>query len=123
MKNVRWTFYTLKRYDRIWSWMICLLLNKVTNLKGLLGYNQTIPYYAISAAYNLSIMYDSHLAQRQAIKMTPSVILFQEKSHKSYRPLCVLTFRLNYMLSELDPWSYHLLNVVLHAVVCVMFMR
>lgn len=46
-----------------------------------------------------------------------------EKSHKSYRPLCVLTFRFNYMLSELEPMSYHLLNVILHAVVCIMYMR
>ncbi|KAL4232814.1 Protein O-mannosyl-transferase tmtc3 [Mactra antiquata] len=45
-----------------------------------------------------------------------------EKSHKSYRPLCVLTFRFNYWLNELQPMTYHLLNVILHAVVCIMFM-
>ncbi|RUS90441.1 hypothetical protein EGW08_001782 [Elysia chlorotica] len=49
--------------------------------------------------------------------------MHKEKSHKSYRPLCVLTFRLNYMIGELDPAGYHLLNVILHALVCVMFMR
>ena len=37
-------------------------------------------------------------------------------SHKSYRPLCVLTFRLNYAFGELDPFGYHLLNVVLHTI-------
>ncbi|KAF7656060.1 hypothetical protein LDENG_00046750 [Lucifuga dentata] len=47
----------------------------------------------------------------------------QERSHKSYRPLTVLTFRLNYLFSELSAVSYHLLNVVLHAVVCVLFLR
>ncbi|XP_059141157.1 protein O-mannosyl-transferase TMTC2-like [Physella acuta] len=36
-------------------------------------------------------------------------------SHKSYRPLCVLTFRLNYYLGALDPWGYHLGNVICHA--------
>ncbi|KAJ8315684.1 hypothetical protein KUTeg_007834 [Tegillarca granosa] len=46
-----------------------------------------------------------------------------EKSHKSYRPLCVLTFRLNYMFSELEPMSYHLVNVILHGVVCIIFMK
>ncbi|CAL8359015.1 unnamed protein product [Lota lota] len=51
---------------------------------------------------------------------TPMV---EERSHKSYRPLTVLTFRLNYLLSELSAPSYHLLNVVLHAVVCVLFLR
>ncbi|XP_021172737.2 protein O-mannosyl-transferase TMTC3 [Fundulus heteroclitus] len=47
----------------------------------------------------------------------------EERSHKSYRPLTVLTFRLNYVFSELSAASYHLLNVMLHAVVCVLFLR
>ncbi|XP_041853737.1 protein O-mannosyl-transferase TMTC3 isoform X2 [Melanotaenia boesemani] len=47
----------------------------------------------------------------------------EERSHKSYRPLTVLTFRLNYLFSELSAASYHLLNVILHAVVCVLFLR
>ncbi|KAL0968642.1 hypothetical protein UPYG_G00269540 [Umbra pygmaea] len=46
----------------------------------------------------------------------------EERSHKSYRPLTVLTFRLNYFFSELSAASYHLLNVGLHAVVCVLFL-
>ncbi|KAH9508650.1 Protein O-mannosyl-transferase tmtc3 [Bulinus truncatus] len=49
--------------------------------------------------------------------------MYKEKSHKSYRPLCVATFRFNYALGELDPFGYHLLNVNLHAIVCIMFMR
>ena len=32
------------------------------------------------------------------------------ESHKSYRPLCVATFRLNYMLHGLQPMGYHLVN-------------
>ncbi|XP_038856364.1 protein O-mannosyl-transferase TMTC3-like [Salvelinus namaycush] len=47
----------------------------------------------------------------------------EERSHKSYQPLTVLTFRLNYLFSELSSESYHLLNVELHAVVCVLFLR
>ncbi|XP_078112641.1 protein O-mannosyl-transferase TMTC3 isoform X1 [Sander vitreus] len=47
----------------------------------------------------------------------------EERSHKSYRPFTVLTFRLNYLFSELSAASYHLLNVVFHAVVCVLFLR
>ncbi|GFR98119.1 transmembrane and TPR repeat-containing protein 2-like [Elysia marginata] len=42
-------------------------------------------------------------------------------SHKSYRPLCVLTFRLNYLLGELSPWGYHLGNVICHAVTTAIF--
>ena len=36
-------------------------------------------------------------------------------SHKSYRPLCVMTFHWNYRVSGLEASSYHLLNVLLHA--------
>ncbi|KAJ8395712.1 hypothetical protein AAFF_G00029490 [Aldrovandia affinis] len=47
----------------------------------------------------------------------------EERSHKSYRPLTVLTFRLNYLFSELSAQTYHFLNVLLHVVVCVIFLR
>uniref|UniRef100_A0A8D0U0P2 Protein O-mannosyl-transferase TMTC3 n=1 Tax=Sus scrofa TaxID=9823 RepID=A0A8D0U0P2_PIG len=47
----------------------------------------------------------------------------EERSHKSYRPLTVLTFRLNYLFSELKPMSYHLLNMMFHAVVSVIFLK
>jgi len=42
-------------------------------------------------------------------------------SHKSYRPLTVLTFRLNYLLHGLEPWGYHLTNLLLHLVATVLF--
>ena len=44
-------------------------------------------------------------------------------SHKSYRPLCVASFRLNYMLHGLEPMGYHLVNVLLHAVVCYLYVQ
>ncbi|XP_043246017.1 protein O-mannosyl-transferase Tmtc3-like isoform X1 [Amphibalanus amphitrite] len=47
----------------------------------------------------------------------------KEQSHKSYRPLCVLTFRWNYLLHQLRPMGYHLVNVALHALVCALFFR
>ena len=34
-------------------------------------------------------------------------------SHKSYRPVCVATFKLNYLLREFEPFGYHLINVIL----------
>ena len=46
-----------------------------------------------------------------------------KSSHKSYRPLCVATFRLNYMLHELQPMGYHLVNVLLHGVVCYLYVQ
>lgn len=51
------------------------------------------------------------------------VCLLQEQSHKSYRPLCVLTFRWNYATHGLDPLGYHLVNVILHIVVSVLYFR
>ncbi|XP_071791309.1 protein O-mannosyl-transferase TMTC1-like isoform X1 [Asterias amurensis] len=42
-------------------------------------------------------------------------------SHKSYRPLCVLSFRLNYLVHELQPFGYHVVNIILHAVVSIVF--
>lgn len=44
--------------------------------------------------------------------------LSSPKSHKGYRPLTVLTFRMNYALAGLEPFGYHLGNVLAHAAVC-----
>uniref|UniRef100_A0A672HHG2 dolichyl-phosphate-mannose--protein mannosyltransferase n=1 Tax=Salarias fasciatus TaxID=181472 RepID=A0A672HHG2_SALFA len=44
-------------------------------------------------------------------------LLTHSGSHKSFRPLCTLSFRLNYTLHGLRPWGYHLLNVALHGLV------
>ena len=44
-------------------------------------------------------------------------------SHKSYRPLCVATFRLNYLLHELEPMGYHVVNILLHGVVCYLYVQ
>ena len=45
----------------------------------------------------------------------------KEQSHKSYRPVTVLTFRLNYLLSEVSPLGYHAVNVLLHAAVTLLY--
>lgn len=44
-------------------------------------------------------------------------------SHGSYRPFCVLTFRLNYLLGGFQPWGYHLVNVLLHCLATVLLVR
>ncbi|XP_022913301.1 protein O-mannosyl-transferase Tmtc2 [Onthophagus taurus] len=44
-------------------------------------------------------------------------------SHGSYRPLCVLTFRLNYVLGGFQPWGYHLVNVLLHCLATALVVR
>lgn len=44
--------------------------------------------------------------------------LTNANSHKSYRPLTTLTYRLNYAVHSFDPLGYHLVNVLLHATMC-----
>ncbi|XP_033127053.1 protein O-mannosyl-transferase TMTC4-like isoform X2 [Anneissia japonica] len=47
--------------------------------------------------------------------------LYKKESHKSYRPLPVLTFRFNYWLSGgLNPLGFHITNVLLHMLVSAM---
>ena len=46
-----------------------------------------------------------------------------DSSHKSYRPLTVLTFRWNYALAGLDARFYHLINILLHSFVVLIFYR
>ncbi|XP_033019017.1 protein O-mannosyl-transferase TMTC2 [Lacerta agilis] len=48
-------------------------------------------------------------------------LLTHSGSHKSYRPLCTLSFRINHAIGGMDPWSYHLVNVLLHAAVTGLF--
>ena len=42
-------------------------------------------------------------------------------SHKSYRPLTILSFRLNYLIHDLEPWGYHAVNVFLHTLCTILF--
>ena len=42
-------------------------------------------------------------------------------SHKSFRPLCVATFRLNYAIHGLHPAGYHIVNVLLHSLTTGLF--
>ena len=47
----------------------------------------------------------------------------RKESHKSYRPLTILTYRyFNHVFFGLNPYSYHLVNVILHSTVCVLFL-
>ena len=48
--------------------------------------------------------------------------IFHNNSHKSYRPLTILTFRLNYWFAgDLNPFIFHLTNVIVHTVVCILY--
>lgn len=49
--------------------------------------------------------------------------LNSSESHGSYRPLCVLTFRLNHWLGGFRPRSFHLTNVLLHVLNTALVLR
>ena len=85
---------------------------------------------------DLEFCFDDHSAIKENVDLTPKVpwsnLLWDdfwgmpmhvEGSHKSYRPLCVLTFRLNYFLHQLQPFGYHLGNVMLHALVTCLYVK
>jgi tetratricopeptide (TPR) repeat protein len=47
----------------------------------------------------------------------------RRESHKSYRPLTVLSYRyLNHYFSGLSPYSYHFVNVIFHVAASVVFL-
>lgn len=48
-------------------------------------------------------------------------LLTHSGSHKSYRPLCTLSFRLNHFVGGLEPWGYHFVNVAFHGAVTGLF--
>ena len=48
--------------------------------------------------------------------------IFSSSSHKSYRPLTIISFRLNFWLAGgLQPYSFHFVNVCLHVAVSVLY--
>ncbi|XP_053108467.1 protein O-mannosyl-transferase TMTC1 isoform X2 [Hemicordylus capensis] len=46
----------------------------------------------------------------------------ENTSHKSYRPLCILTFKLNIWLAGMNPFFFHAVNVILHCLVTLVLM-
>lgn len=43
------------------------------------------------------------------------------RSHKSYRPVTVATFKLNNLIGGMEPWGFHIGNVVIHSWVSALF--
>ncbi|XP_074126747.1 protein O-mannosyl-transferase TMTC1 isoform X4 [Sminthopsis crassicaudata] len=46
----------------------------------------------------------------------------ENTSHKSYRPLCILTFKLNVYLAGMNPFYFHAVNIILHCLVTLVLM-
>lgn len=50
--------------------------------------------------------------------------ILSTSSHKSYRPLAIISFRLNFWLSGgLEPLGFHLVNVCLHVAVSLLYLH
>ncbi|XP_055634788.1 protein O-mannosyl-transferase TMTC2 [Toxorhynchites rutilus septentrionalis] len=49
--------------------------------------------------------------------------LSEPGSHGSYRPLCVASFKINYLLDGFKPLGYHLVNVLLHCLATVLVVK
>uniref|UniRef100_A0A3P8URY2 dolichyl-phosphate-mannose--protein mannosyltransferase n=1 Tax=Cynoglossus semilaevis TaxID=244447 RepID=A0A3P8URY2_CYNSE len=49
--------------------------------------------------------------------------MWDNASHKSYRPLSILTFKLNILLGGLTPLYFHIVNVCLHCAVTCLLMH
>ena len=48
--------------------------------------------------------------------------VFKNSSHKSYRPLTILTFYWNFWLAGgLNPFFFHLTNILIHPIVCILY--
>ncbi|XP_022919207.2 protein O-mannosyl-transferase TMTC4-like [Onthophagus taurus] len=41
-------------------------------------------------------------------------------SHKSYRPLTILTYRFNALLSDFNPMGFHATNILLYVILCIL---
>ncbi|KAG8177684.1 hypothetical protein JTE90_021982 [Oedothorax gibbosus] len=87
-------------------------------------------------ALNCDFVFDDMSAIRDNQDLRPTTPIFnllrndfwgtpiqKEQSHKSYRPLCVLTYRLNYYFHKLRPFGYHLTNILMHGIVSALYMR
>lgn len=74
-------------------------------------------YCTMTSGGNRSLQFSSTIAAHRDGR-TP---MDQERSHKSYRPLTVATFKLTNMLYGMQPELFHLGNLVLHALACASF--
>ena len=52
-----------------------------------------------------------------------SVLNKNSHVHKSYRPLAVFIFCVNNWLGGLDLFGYHVTNLVLHVIVCLLYLQ
>lgn len=88
---------------------------------------------AIIAAYSNSLQNGFHLDDHYGITPNPWIRSLANipqfftdpntyttlRENVDYRPMATLSYAVNYAVSELQPWSWHVMNLLLHGVVCV----
>src|SRR5919198_5426465 len=88
----------------------------------------TLLAFAIAVAYSngfgIGFYFDDiyGIADNPAIKSLRNIPSFftdrhaywREHTQVDVRPVLLITFAVNYAISGLQPWSYHLLNLILH---------
>ena len=55
------------------------------------------------------------ILEKPWIRGLDKISLFLHKDSFFLRPLIILSFNINYSISEFGVWSYHLFNIVFHA--------
>jgi hypothetical protein len=101
-----------------------MLLFVVTLLSYLNSFDGNFVFDDVSAIVN-----NRHIRTNETTLMSVfetdywGTAITSEHSHKSYRPLTVITFRLNYLLNGLQPYGYHIVNVFLHLIVTQLYFR
>ena len=125
---------TRGHFDHDYTWDLCNI--PFCNLPKRLGYGviaaASIACYLNSLEYDL--VHDDVFAIKENLDVRPETPLrkllrndfwgkpmLSNTSHKSYRPLCTLTFRMNYVAHGLKPFGYHAVNVILHCMVCLLY--
>ncbi len=58
------------------------------------------------------------IAQIPRIFTSPVYDLSEEQPTNYYRPIQILLYQLIYLMFELDPAAYHMLNIILHTLLC-----
>ena len=106
------------------------------NLPKSLGYG-IVAFTSVGCYFNsleYDLVHDDVFAIKENLDIRPETSLYNlfsndfwgkpmwsNTSHKSYRPLCTLTFRMNYAIHGLNPFGYHTVNVILHCLVCLLY--
>ena len=93
--------------------------------------NKKLPYLLmlvlVCLAYGNTIQHSFHFDDIPSILEKPWIRGLDKISDFIFsftqRPLVILSFNINYAISEFEVWSYHIFNIMLHLLVVFMVYR